>query len=121
MRRLLPPALAGALAAPVLIQALAPDEPLLGTAIALCLANVIVLVVVYVLTRLSVPVTWPWKRALTAATLGVALILAGRAAFDVLPKTPSVALSVCAALGLFVLSVLYYIFRNSLTGVTVKP
>ncbi len=121
MRRLLPPALAGALAAPVLIQALAPGEPLLGTAIALCLANVIVLAVVYVLTRLSVPVTWPWKRALAAATLGVALILASRAAFDVLPKTPSVALVVCAALGLFVLAVLYYVFRNSIAAATANP
>jgi O-antigen/teichoic acid export membrane protein len=121
MRRLLPPALAGALAAPVLIQALAPNEPLLGTAIALCLANVIVLVVVYVLTRLSVPVTWPWKRALAAATLGAAVILAGRVAFDFLPRTPAVALAVCAVLGLFVLAVLYYVFRNSIAAATAKP
>jgi len=121
MRRLLPPALAGALAAPVLIQVLAPGEPLLGTAIALCLANAIVLVVVYVLVSLSAPVTWPWKRALAAASLGAAVILAGRAAFDLLPRTPVVALAVCAVLGLFVLAVLYYISRSSLAAVTAKP
>lgn len=118
MRRLLPPALAGALAAPFLIQALAPDSPLLGTAIALCMANCIVLVVVYLLVCLSAPVSWPWKRALAAATLGVAVTLAGRAAFDALPRTPIVALAVCSALGLFVLAVLYYIFRNSFAEVT---
>ncbi len=121
MRRLLPPALAGALAAPVFIQLLAPGEPLLGTAIALCLANAIVLVVVYVLVRLSAPVTWPWKRTLAAATLGAAVILAGRAAFDLLPRTPVVALTVCAVLGLIVLIVLYYISRSSFAAVTAKP
>jgi hypothetical protein len=121
MRRLLPPALAGAFVAPVLIQMLAPSEPLLGTALALCIANVVVLAVVYVLTRLSVPVTWPWKKAATAAAVGFALILAGRAAFDTLPKTPLAALAVCAALGLFVLIVLYYFSRNSLAGVTARP
>ena len=120
MRRLLPPAFAGALAAPVFIHALAPSEPLLGTAISLCLANVIVLVVVYVLTRLSAAVAWPWKRALIAATFGVALILAGRAAFDTLPKTLFVALGACAVFGLFALAVLYYFSRNSLTGATAK-
>jgi O-antigen/teichoic acid export membrane protein len=120
MRRLLPPALAGALAAPFLIQALAPDSPLLGTAIALCMANCIVLVVVYALVCLSAPVTWPWKRALAAAILGVAVTWAGRAAFDALPRTPIIALAVCSALGLFALTVLYYIFRNSFTEVTAK-
>ena len=120
MRRLLPPALAGALAAPALIQVLAPGEPLLGTAVALCLANAVVLVVVYVLVRISAPVTWPWKRALAAATLGAAVILAGRAAFDLLPRTPVVALAVCAVLGLFVLAVLYFSSRNSLTNVLAK-
>ncbi|MGH8640231.1 MAG: lipopolysaccharide biosynthesis protein [Burkholderiales bacterium] len=121
MRRLLPPALAGALAAPALIQVLAPDEPLVGTAIALCLANAIVLVVVYVLVRLSAPVTWPWKRTLAAATLAAAVTLVGRAAFDLLPRTPVVALAVCAVLGLFVLVVLYYISRSSLAAVTAQP
>jgi len=120
MRRLLPPALAGALAAPALIQVLAPEEPLLGTAVALCLANAVVLVVVYVLVRLSAPVTWPWKRALAAATLGAAVTLSGRAAFDLLPRTPVVALAVCAVLGLFVLAVLYFFSRNSLTNVLAK-
>lgn len=120
MRRLLPPALVGALAAPILIQALAPDAPLLGAAIALCLANVIVLVVVYVLTRLSVPVTWPWKRALAAASIGIAVISAGRVAFDMLPRTPTVALLVCTSLGLVVLAVLYYFSRNSLADVLAK-
>jgi len=118
MRRLLPPALAGALAAPILIQALAPGEPLLGTAIALCLANILVLVVVYALIRLSVPVTWPWKKATAAAALGVAMILAGRAAFDMLPRTPLVAVAVCAAFGLCVLTVLYYFSRSSLARMT---
>jgi len=46
--------------------------------------------------------------------------LAGRVAFDLLPRTPAVAFAACAALGLFVLAVLYYVFRNSLTSVTVK-
>jgi len=118
MRRLLPPALAGALAAPILIQALAPGEPLLGTAIALCLANILVLVVVYALIRLSVPVTWPWKKATAAAALGVAMILAGRAAFDMLPRTPLVAVAVCAAFGICVLTVLYYFSRSSLARMT---
>jgi len=39
----------------------------------------------------------------------------------VLPKTPSVALVVCAALGLFVLAVLYYVFRNSIAAATANP
>lgn len=120
MRRLLPPALAGALAAPAFIQALAPGAPLSGTAIALCLANVLVLVVAYVLVRLSAPVSWPWKRASAAAVLGTAMALAGQAAFDWLPRTPIIALAVCAVLGLFVLAVLYYISRSSLAAVTAK-
>jgi len=120
MRRLLPPALVGALAAPILIQALAPDTPLLGTAVALCLTNVIVLVVVFVLTRLSVPVTWPWKRAITAAAIGIVVISAGRVAFDMLPRTPAVAVLICTSLGLVVLAVLYFFSRNSLTGVLTK-
>jgi O-antigen/teichoic acid export membrane protein len=121
MRRLLPPALVGALAAPVLIQALAPGEPLLGTAIALCLAHVLVLVVVYVLVRMSAPVTWPWKRAFAATTLGAVVILAGRAALDLLPSTPVAALTVCVVLGVFVLAMIYHVSRSSFAAVTAKP
>jgi O-antigen/teichoic acid export membrane protein len=120
MRRLLPPALAGAIATPALIQVLAPDAPLLGTAVAFFSAHAIVLCVVYVLTRLSVPVTWPWRRALAAAASGTAMILAGNAAFALLPRTATIALAVCTALGLFMLALLYYFGRNSFSGLAVK-
>lgn len=69
----LPPVIAGAVTAPVLVLLLAPYNPILGTAIALLGAGVGALAVgVYVSSRTS-PVTWPVRRIVVAVALGVPL------------------------------------------------
>ena len=73
----LPPVLAGALVAPVLVYLLAPHDPLIGTGIALFVASAAVLGTVVPMSHRVLPVTWPRRRILAALALGLPLGLMG--------------------------------------------
>lgn len=72
------PVVVGALIAPPLVYFLAPYEPLLGTAMALLMAGVAVVVVVVLISYRALPVVWPIRRIMYATALGVPLCFMGR-------------------------------------------
>ncbi len=71
------PVVVGAFVAPPLVYLLASYEPLLGTAIALLVAGVAGFAVVVPLSHRALPIVWPVRRIMYAATLSVPLCLTG--------------------------------------------
>ncbi len=77
MRLNIPPVAAGALISPLLVYLLAPQDPLVGTGVALFAAGLAVLLVVIPMSYRALPVKWPWTRIAQAAMLGLPMIVAG--------------------------------------------
>ncbi|HJT22188.1 MAG TPA: oligosaccharide flippase family protein [Nitrospira sp.] len=73
----LPPVIAGALAAPILVLILATHDALLGTAIALLGAGAVALIVGIYVNYRTLPITWPMRRIAIAIALSLPLILMG--------------------------------------------
>lgn len=71
------PLMMGALLAPILVYALASYEPLLGTALALLMAGVVVFVMVIPISCRALPIAWPVRRILYAGALGLPLCFLG--------------------------------------------
>jgi O-antigen/teichoic acid export membrane protein len=111
MRLLLPPALAGAVVAPMLVLLLAPAAPLSGTGAALCAASLAVLGVVYAKLRKVPGLRWPWGRLGVAAMAGLPLPLVGVMLDAWILHSPAAALGACLLLGGYALVVLYVFAR----------
>ena len=100
------PVMVGALVAPTLVYVLAPNEPLLGTALALLAAGIAVFVMVIPISCRALPVTWPIRRIMYAAVLSIPLCLVGRVmgvGFGELSESKAVIALVISGLTLVVL------------------
>jgi len=71
------PLMMGALLAPILVYALASYEPLLGTALALLMAGVVVFAMTIPISCRALPIAWPVRRILYAGALGIPLCFLG--------------------------------------------
>lgn len=111
MRRLLPPAFAGAILAPVFVVLLAPSHPLFGTGLALAIASAGVLSVVYLQSRRTQGLVWPWGRMGLAVLAGLPLVLGGVAAHARVPDSAAHAVVTCVILGVGALLGLYGMSR----------
>jgi len=111
MRLLLPPALAGAVVAPILVLILAPASPLLGTGAALCAASAAVLTVVYAVSRRTPGLVWPAGRMASGLFAGLPIIGLGIALDAWLPPTAAGSLVACAGLGAVALAALFLLGR----------
>lgn len=80
MRVNLAPAIVGAICSPPLIYALASEDPLAGTGIALSLAGLAGLLVVVPLSYRVLPIHWPIERIILALIAGLPMVIAGNVA-----------------------------------------
>ncbi|MBX3326789.1 MAG: hypothetical protein KF682_12890 [Nitrospira sp.] len=71
------PLMMGALLAPMLVYVLASYEPLLGTALALLMAGVVVFTMAIPISCRALPIAWPVRRILYAVALGLPLCFLG--------------------------------------------
>lgn len=71
------PLMMGALLAPMLVYVLASYEPLLGTALALLMAGVVVFAMAIPISCRALPIAWPIRRILYAVALGLPLYFLG--------------------------------------------
>ncbi|GAB4507068.1 MAG: hypothetical protein Tsb0026_01150 [Sulfuricaulis sp.] len=85
MRLNIPPVVAGALISPLLVYMLAPQDPLVGTGVALFAAGLAVLLVVIPISYRALPVKWPWMRIVQAVILGLPMVIAGAVASSSAP------------------------------------
>jgi O-antigen/teichoic acid export membrane protein len=111
MRRLLPPAVVGAVLSPCLVLALGPRDPLFGTGFALCVASIGVLAVVYAQSMRTPGIEWPWRRMGFTAMISSPLVVAGVFAHVWLPNTPGYAVAACMLLAVYSLGCLYAMSR----------
>lgn len=124
MKKVLPPALAGAVLAPTLLLVLVPISPLHGAGLALCGAGLAVLAVAYRSTRKAGDVRWPWRPSAKAVALGSPMIVPASITPLFEPPTAGIAFAVCALLGVYVLGALYFLAREwlpHLRGANVGP
>lgn len=111
MRHAIVPAVVGALAAPLLVAAWGPADPLGGTGAALCMASMLVLAAVGFVTHRTAGVRWPWARLLAGSVGGGVLWLAGMWLAWILPSTAAAAIGACALLVAVTSLVLYTMAR----------
>jgi O-antigen/teichoic acid export membrane protein len=72
------PGVVGALVAPTFVYALAPYDPLVGTAVALFAAGIAVFAIIIPMSYRALPIVWPIRRIVLAAAFGIPLALMGR-------------------------------------------
>ena len=72
------PVLVGAILTPVLVYCFGSIDPLLGTAVGMFFAYLIVILVVIPISRRALPIRWPLSRILGAALLGLPMIVLGQ-------------------------------------------
>lgn len=111
MRHAIVPAVVGAIAGPLLVAEWGPGDPLAGTGAALCAASLLVLATVYVVTRRTAGVRWPWSRLLSGVAGGGAVWLAGLWLDSVMPGTAWAAAGACLLLVGVTSLVLYVMAR----------
>lgn len=103
MRINIPPMIAGAVIAPFFVYLLAPAEPLLGTSQALFLGSVAALVIVVVVSRRALNVSWPLRRICLAGLAGIPLLIVAWAVDYFAPVSSVItALAVFSATGIYV-------------------
>lgn len=71
------PLMMGAILSPILVYVLAAYEPLLGTALALLIAGVVVFTMAIPISCGALPIAWPVRRILYAVALGLPLCFLG--------------------------------------------
>lgn len=121
MKKVLWPALAGAVLAPALLVVLVPVTPLHGAGLALCGASLATLAVAYRSTRKAGPVRWPWRTAAKSFVMGVPMIVPALVAAQYGPPTIGVALLVCLGLGTYAVGALYLMAREWLPQLRGTP
>ncbi len=113
MRMNLIPTAVGAILVPILVVFLAPLDALHGTGAALAIGAVAVFAVVVPVSRRSLPITWPIRRFLYAALLGIPLLLCGSWSLSI-EMSPSTlqALGALALIGAYVVAAQWLLSRS---------
>lgn len=109
----IPPVIAGAIAAPVLVYLLAPHAPLAGTGQALFLASLAVLAIVIPISRRALNVKWPRWRIALAVIAGLPLLIGGELINHFAPSANTMQALMVVALAAFYLVVMQYLLARS--------
>lgn len=112
MRVNLVPAFVGAVCAPWLVYALAGDNPLVGTGIALSLAGLAGLIVVIPISYRVLPIRWPARRIILALLAGLPMVIAGNIASRAAGMIGWTDAMLALALGAVYLLIVQYLFAR---------
>lgn len=112
MKKVLLPALAGAILAPLLLWLLVPVTPLHGAGLALCGASLATLALAFRSTRKAGAVHWPWRPSAKALAIGMPMIVPAVVSAHLEPPTIGVSLLVCVGLGCYAVVTLYLMARE---------
>ncbi|MBI1923209.1 hypothetical protein HYR99_03055 [Candidatus Poribacteria bacterium] len=112
MRINIPPVAAGAVLAPLGVLVCGRIDPLIGTAVGLLSAGLVVLVIIMVMSQKALPIAWPVRRIIMSGLLSIPLAFGFQIAKWFLPTPTTLsAVSVLACGGVYLLAVQALMFE----------
>ena len=116
MKIMIFPVAVGAIMVPFGIYLFAPIHPLYGTAIAMFLASVGVLLVVILTSYRKLPIHWPLQRILWAGLLGLPMVIGFKVTSRVMPQVTILGAIVVLLVGGFYLLLSQYVLAKEWIG-----